>query len=219
MTPPSPVDRASALVARMNISERLMLLSGVWGLGWGPPSHPYVGNVPAIPRLGVPWLSLQDGPQGYRDGKYGHYPGPPGLPAGTATQWPSGLTVAATWDVQLAGEWGAAMGAEFRAKGANVQLGPGLNVARVPRGGRNFEYLSGEDPHLGAELVGPVIRGIQSNSVMATAKHWILNNQEDHRGNMSSNIDERTLQEIYLPPFTAAIAAGVGAIMCSYNKM
>ena len=196
-----------------------MLLSGVWGLGWGPPSHPYVGNVPAIPRLGVPWLSLQDGPQGYRDGKYGHYPGPPGLPAGTATQWPSGLTVAATWDVQLAGEWGAAMGAEFRAKGANVQLGPGLNVARVPRGGRNFEYLSGEDPHLGAELVGPVIRGIQSNSVMATAKHWILNNQEDHRGNMSSNIDERTLQEIYLPPFTAAIAAGVGAIMCSYNKM
>ena len=103
-------------------------------------------------RLGVPWLSLQDGPQGYRDGKYGHFAGAPG----TATQWPSGLTIAATWDRQLSAAWGAAMGAEFRRKGANCQLGPGLNLARVPRGGRNFEYMSGEDPYLGAELVGPV---------------------------------------------------------------
>ena len=76
-----------------------------------------------LPAAGVPWLSLQDGPQGYRDGPYGKFPGA----TGTATQWPSGLAVAATWDRSLAEEWGAAMGAEFRAKGANVQLGPGMN--------------------------------------------------------------------------------------------
>lgn len=106
------------------------------------------------------------------------------------------------------------MGDEFRAKGATVQLGPGLNVARVPRGGRNFEYMSGEDPYLGAALAGPTIRGIQSRGVIATAKHFLLNNQEDHRGNMSSNVDERTLRQIYLPPFEAAVEAGAGSLMC-----
>jgi len=138
---------------------------------------------------------------------------------GTSTQWPSGLTIAASWDRQLAEAWGKAMGKEFRDKGANVQLGPGLNVARVPGGGRNFEYMSGEDPLLGAQLASQTIRGIQSNGVIATAKHFILNNQEDQRGNMSSNIDERTLMEIYYPPFKAAIDAGVGSFMCGYNRI
>eukprot|EP01079_Euglenida_sp_SAG-EU17-18_P004094 gene4094-4429_t len=145
--PPSPGSRAAALVARMNMTEKMGLqVCGQWGLGWGPPEHPYVGNVAAVPRVGIPWISLQDGPQGYRDGAYGHYHGAPG----TSTQWPSGLTVAATFDPALAEQWGAAMGVEFATKGANVQLGPGLNVARVPRGGRNFEYMSGEDPFLGS---------------------------------------------------------------------
>ena len=200
-----PRAAARAVVERMNTTERYTLLSGVCGLGWCSPNHPYVGNVLPIPRLGVPWTSLQDGPQGFRDGKYGHYPGPSGLPVGTATQWPSSLTVGATWDPQLAGEWGAAMGAEWRVKGANVHLGPGLCVARVPHGGRNFEYISGEDPHLGAAMVGPLVKGVQSQGVIAVAKHFILNNQEDHRGNMSSNIDERSLMEIYMPPFAAAV--------------
>lgn len=212
---PSPAARARALVGQMNATEMMVLLNGIWGLGWGPPTHPYVGNVPAIPRLGIPWLSLQDGPQGYRDGRYGHYANSPG----TATQWPSGLAIAATWDPSLAGEWGTAMGTEFRRKGANVQLGPGLNVARVPWGGRNFEYLSGEDPRLGATMVRPVVEAIQRQGVIATAKHFLLNNQEDHRGNMSSNVDERTLVELYLPPFEAAVEAGVGAVMCGYNRI
>ena len=137
----SPSARARELVSRMNLTEKISMACGVDGLGWGPPEHPYVGNVPALPRVGIPWLSLQDGPQGYRDGKYGHYGGAPG----TSTQWPSGMTVAATFDAALAFEWGVAMGAEFKAKGANVQLGPGMNLARIPRGGRNFEYISGED--------------------------------------------------------------------------
>ena len=95
---------------------------------------------------------MNDGPQGFRDNAH----------LGSTTSWPSGLTVATTWDPVLAGTWGEAMGEEFRDKGSNVQLGPGLCVARVPRNGRNFEYLSGEDPKLGATLVGPVIKGIQS---------------------------------------------------------
>lgn len=119
----------------------------------------------------------------------------------------------------MAGLWGRAMGAEFKAKGANCQLGPGLNVARVPQGGRNFEYMSGEDPLLGSMLVGPAVQGIQSNGVIATAKHYILNNQEWCRGNMSADVDERTIMEIYHPPFEAAVKAGVGSIMCGYNRI
>ena len=98
---------------------------------------------------------MNDGPQGFRG------------TAGTSTQWPSGLTVAHSWDRQLFLEWGTAMGLEFSLKGANVQFGPGANLARIPNGGRSFEYLSGEDPFLGYTLVQPVVRGIQSQGVIA----------------------------------------------------
>ena len=107
------------------------------------------------------------------------------------------------------------MGKEFFDKGANVQLGPGMCITRVPRNGRNFEYISGEDPVLGAELVGPVIEGIQSQGVIANAKHWVQNNQETDRGDVDENVDERTQFELYYPPFEAAAAAGVGSVMCS----
>ena len=103
--------------------------------------------------------------------------------------------------------------------GANVQLGPGVCLARVPRNGRNFEYLSGEDPFLGYTLVQPVIKGIQNNSVVANAKHYINNNQETNRNSVSEVIDERTRVEMYQPVFAGAIEAGVGSIMCSYNKI
>ncbi|KAL3892687.1 MAG: hypothetical protein SGPRY_014887, partial [Prymnesium sp.] len=112
----------------------------------------------------------------------------------------------------------------------NVQLGPGVCLARVPLNGRNFEYISGEDPFLGATLVGPAVKGIQSQGVIANAKHWVDNNQETHRGWVSAQVDERTQFEMYYPPFEAAIKAGahlsllpcalrVGSIMCSYNKI
>ena len=136
-------------------------------------------------------------------------------PAGTSTAWPAALTVGATWDRSLARAWGAAMGKEFFDKGANVQLGPGMCITRVPRNGRNFEYISGEDPVLGAELVGPVIEGIQSQGVIANAKHWVQNNQETDRGDVDENVDERTQFELYYQPFEAAAAAGVGSVMCS----
>ena len=127
--------------------------------------------------------------------------------------------MAATWDVDSMKEWGIGMGKEFYAKGANVQLGPGMNVARVPRNGRNFEYLSGEDPFLGQVLVKPVIEGIQSQKVIANAKHYILNNQETNRMGVSAEVDERTRFEMYYPPFVGAIEAGVRNQSNSYLLM
>jgi beta-glucosidase len=111
------------------------------------------------------------------------------------------------------------MGAEFKAKGGHVQLGPGMNVQRVPTVGRAFEYLSGEDPVVGRELVPPMVRGIQSQKVLANAKHFIDNSQETNRTTVSENVDERTNFEMYYPPFQAAIDSDVASFMCSYNKI
>ncbi len=105
---------------------------------------------------------------------------------------------------------------EFFGKGANVQLGPGVNVARVPRNGRNFEYLSGEDPFLGYTLVQPAVQGIQSQGVIANAKHYVLNNQETNRVSVSDNADERTRFEMYYLPFLGAVEAGVGSFMVAF---
>lgn len=115
-----------------------------------------VGNIAGNTRLGIPQILMNDGPQGFRDNAH----------PGTTTQWPCGLAIATTWDPTAAADWGASMGKEFYQKGSNVQLGPGLCVARVPRNGRNFEYLSGEDPFLGYKMVGPLIQAIQSQGVM-----------------------------------------------------
>ena len=150
----SPRERAEALLAQMNTTEKLALFSGSCG------EMGYVGNVCSNARLGIPPLKMNDGPPGFRDDRH----------LGTTTAWPAALHVAATWCENATRAWGAAMGAEFRAKGANVQLGPGVCVARVPQNGRNFEYVSGEDPFLGYTLVQPLVEGIQSQKVVANAK-------------------------------------------------
>jgi len=208
-----PKKRAMALANKLSLDEKIAFLHG-------PPTGPccqcktaatcaYVGNVAPNTRLGIPPLNMNDGPQGFRDNQH----------KGSSTAWPSGLTMAASWDVDAMHEWGVGMGKEFFAKGANVQLGPGLCLARIPRNGRNFEYLSGEDPYLGYHLVQPVIGGIQSQTVIANAKHWVLNNQETNRGAVYEIADERTRFELYYPPFQGAIEANVGSVMCSYNKV
>jgi len=124
-----------------------------------------------------------------------------------------------TWDRDLCREFGEKMAIEFYNKGANVLLGPGLNLQRIPKNGRNFEYLSGADPYLGYVLVQDVVKGIQSQKVIANAKHWIENNQETNRDTVSANVDERTRFELYYQPFIGAIEADVGSFMCSYNKI
>ena len=189
--------RAIQIVANMTQDEKLSWLHG-HSVASQAGLKGYTGECPAIARLGIPALRLNDGPQGFRD-SHAH---------GTTTCWPSGLTVAATFDPAAANAWGAAIGREFKGKGANVALGPGMNVARVPQDGRNFEYISvpaarararnplvprtqrltlcislqGEDPALGAAMAAAAIRGIQGEGVIANAKHYILNNQETDRG-------------------------------------
>lgn len=129
------------------------------------------------------------------------------------------MTIAASFDTDAVYEYGAAMGREFWNKGANTQLGPGMNTARVDLNGRNFEYAAGEDPYLGYKLVQPLIKGIQDQNVIANAKHWVLNSQETFRTQISENANERTRFEIYYPPFEGAIEADVGSVMCSYNRI
>jgi beta-glucosidase len=148
-----------------------------------------------------------NGPQGFADG----------VKLGTATQWPSTINMAATFDADLALEWGTAMGEEFWGKGTNIQEGPGINIARIMRNGRSFEYISGEDPVLGTRLVAPIIEGIQKN-VMAIAKHYLQNNQETDRNGVNEVVDEVTMMELYGKPFDAAVQHAAG-VMCAYNRI
>jgi len=172
----------------------------------------YIGNIYGNERLGIPSINMHDGPQGFRvTATTG--------PEGSTTAWPSALSSAASWDTQLIYKWSAAMAYEFKMKGANVQLAPGIGIARVPTAGRNFEYLCGEDPYLGVILVKPAVEGIQSQGIIANAKHWVNNEIEDHRVLVSANVDERTRFELYYPPFDAAVRAGVHSVMCSYNRV
>jgi beta-glucosidase len=190
--------KVDALIERMSLEEKIQLLHGDFRRG-------FIGYVPAIPRLGIPELALTDGPAGVR-----HGPG---------TAFPAPVALAATWDRSLAHEYGAALGAETKAKGQNILLGPMVNIVRVPEGGRNFETF-GEDPYLAAEIASAEIRGIQSQGVMAEVKHYAANNQEKDRLQVSAEIDERTLREIYLPAFEAAVKEGkVGSVMAAYNKV
>jgi beta-glucosidase len=190
--------RVEALIARMTLEEKIQMLHGANRRG-------FIGYVPAIPRLGIPELALTDGPAGVR-----HGPG---------TAFPAPVALAATWDRSLAQEYGVALGTETKAKGQNILLGPMVNIVRVPEGGRNFETF-GEDPYLTAQIANREIRGIQSQGVMAEVKHYAANNQEKDRLQVSAEVDERTLREIYVPAFEAAVKeAKVGSVMAAYNKV
>jgi beta-glucosidase len=172
----------------------------------------YIGGINAmsirpIPRLDIPEIRMSDGPLGVRQDK-------------PSARYPAGIALAATWNRTLAREEGAAMGRDCRARGIHVLLAPGININRVPFCGRNFEYLSGEDPYLAAQMVVPFILGVQGEGVVATAKHFAANNQEYNRMNIDVIVGERALREIYLPGFEAAVRnAKVGAVMDAYNKL
>jgi len=195
----------------MTMQEKAKMMLGI---GWNSGTLEkwwYVGNTAAVDRLGVPPLKMQDSAGGFRT-----YWTPI---VGTVTCWPSLLSMAATFDVDIVHQFAVALGAEFAGKGANTILGPSINVHRVARNGRNFEYLSGEDPYLGARLTEQYVSGVQSQGVMAVMKHWVLNNQETNRNSESSVVDEKTLHELYYPPFEAGVEAGVSGVMCSYNQV
>jgi beta-glucosidase len=186
---------AQQVLQTLSLDDKIRIVHGMSGR--------YVGNVAAV--AGLPALTLQDGPAGVAqlDG---------------VTAFPAPITLAASWDRELVRRWGAAMAAEERGKGAMIQLGPMMNLVRSPAAGRNFESF-GEDPFLAAELVAADVSGMQSQKVVATAKHFVGNEQETNRDSGDSQIDERALHEIYYAPFAAAVNAGVGAVMCSYNRL
>lgn len=188
--------KARSLVDAMTLDEKIDYISGETSFSLRP-----------VERLGIPRIRLADGPQGIRN----H--------CEHSTLYPSGILLAATWNRDLARQYGESLGDDARARGVGILLGPGVNMYRSPLCGRNYEYM-GEDPYLTSEIAVDYINGVQSRGVIATIKHFAANNQEWNRHHASSDIDERTLQEIYFPSFRKAVKeAGVGAVMNSYNLL
>ncbi len=170
-----------------------------------------------VPRLGIPEVWCTDGPHGIRPEVFWDDWDQAGWTNDSCTAFPCLSNLAASWDRELAFLYGESVGAEARYRGKDVLLGPGVNITRTPLNGRNFEYM-GEDPFLAGQMVVPYVRGVQSNGVAACVKHFAVNNQELRRTATSSNVDDRTLYEIYLPAFEAAVKdGGAWAIMGSYN--
>ncbi|KDQ12136.1 glycoside hydrolase family 3 protein [Botryobasidium botryosum FD-172 SS1] len=192
--------QARSYLSQFTLEEKVNLTTGV---GWQG-GH-CVGNIPAIPRVNFPGLCLQDSPVGVRF-------------ADRVSVFPTGINTAATFDRELIRARGEAMGAEFRAKGVNIALGPMMNMGRVAQGGRNWEGF-GADPFLTGEAAYETIVGMQSQGIQACAKHYINNEQEHNRTLESSIVDDRFQHEIYTHPFLRSVAAGVASVMCSYKKV
>ncbi len=195
------------IIKQMTLEEKCYLFSGkdFW-------------QTRSLERLGVPNMTLSDGPHGIRKqaGEGDQLGLNPSLPA---TCYPTAATVANSWDPALGEEIGAHLGAEAASQGVGVVLGPGLNIKRSPFCGRNFEYFS-EDPYLAGKMAASYIRGIQKNGVSACPKHFAANSQELRRMASDSVMDERTLREIYLTGFEIAVKEGhAKSIMSSYNRI
>lgn len=171
-----------------------------------------------VPRLNIPDLKCDDGPLGIREEVLPGW-GSANLTTDSATFFPNGSALAATWNPDLLYRFGHDMGEEARARGKHIILAPAFNITRTPLNGRTYEYYS-EDPFLNAQLAVQAVRGIQSQHVAACVKHFAVNNQEVERGQVNVVIDERALREIYLPTFKASIAEGnAWTIMSAYNKI
>ena len=190
-----------ALVESMTLEEQVSLLAGA----------DFWTTVP-VERVGVPAIKVSDGPNGARGGG--------SLIGGvSAAAFPVGISLASTWNTPLVEEVGQALAEEALSKGARVLLGPTINIHRSPLNGRNFECYS-EDPYLSARLAVAYVRGLQSQGVGATVKHYVGNDSEFERNSISSDIGERALREIYLVPFEAAVKeGGAWALMSAYNKI
>ena len=162
---------------------------------------------PGVPRLGIPELWWSDGPHGVRaELNWGNWDYA-GWTNDSITAFPALTCLAATWNPGLAMDYGKALGEEALYRNKDVILGPGVNIYRTPMNGRNFEYL-GEDPLLASRMAVPYIRGVQSNGVAASVKHFALNNQEQDRMHIDVKCSDRALNEIYLPAFKAAVSDG-----------
>ncbi|MBC7668884.1 MAG: beta-glucosidase [Gemmatimonadaceae bacterium] len=213
--------RADLVVAQMTQDEKLTLVFGFFGSNQRKPQFTpspearmgSAGYIPGIPRLGVPALWETDAGVGVATQRE------TSDPYRERTSLPSGLATAATWNPEVAYKGGAMIGSEARSSGFNVQLAGGVNLAREPRNGRNFEY-GGEDPLLAGVIVGAQIRGIQSNNIISTIKHWALNAQETGRMTVSSNVADDAARASDFLAFEFAIEqSNPGSVMCAYNRI
>ena len=208
-----PERRAALLIQAMTLDEKLTLVHGaapcgdVWTDPCANPLKEYVGYFPPNPRLGIPAITMSDGRAAVENG------------ARDVTLFPVAVQVASSWDIDVMNQFGRALGQEQRIKGTSVMLGPTIDVVRVPEWGRIFETY-GEDPYFNAQMAVAEINGVQSQGPLADANMYLMMNQEKNReGGQNTLVDERTMQEIYIPPFAAAIQqAHVGTFMCAYVK-
>lgn len=194
-----------AILAGLTLEEKAALCTGASAWTTTP-----------VERLGLPALTVSDGPHGVR-----RVPEDDSMALGArpATCFPTASNTASSWNPELLREMGAAIADEAAALGVDVVLGPGVNIKRSPLCGRNFEYFS-EDPHLAGELATAYVEGMQARGVGASVKHFAVNNQETRRMSVSAELDERTLREIYLPAFEAVVTrAQPWTVMCSYNRI
>jgi beta-glucosidase len=205
----TPEERARAIVAKMTLDEKIDQLHGI-----RDDAKDLYRVVPAIPRLGIPELLLTNGPAGVSTGgsrNPDHQP--------LATALPAPIALAASFDLRQADAYGTLAGSETLNVGRNVLEGPTVGIARVPVNGRNFEGY-GEDPYLAAQMGVHQINGVQGTGVIANVKHYVGNDQESNRFGVNDDVDERTLREIYLPPFESAVKdAHAGSVMCAYPKV
>ena len=210
----TPAHRAALLLGALTLQERIGLLGGDEASGIGGAAGTHTGTSDGVPRVDLPTFYQTDGPIGVRSGK--------------ATALPGSIGLAASFDTGLARQAGALVGNEAKLKGNDLVYAPTVNILRTPLWGRAFESL-GEDPYLTSRMAVPYIRSLQRQGVIADVKHFAVNNQEGRRvGNetigsrytVDAEVGERTLREIYLPAFEAAVKdAGVGSVMCSYNRL
>jgi len=202
------IEKVEKLLSQLTLDEKISMLHGNSKF-----------TIAGVERLGIPEWKMSDGPHGVREEINPHDWEPAGWDNDFSTYLPVGTALAATWNRELVHEFGTVLGKEARARGKDIILGPGINIHRTPLCGRNFEYMS-EDPFLSALLSVPYIKGVQEQDVAACVKHFALNNQEYERFQINAIVDERTLHEIYLPGFKAAVKnAGVLTVMSAYNKV
>ena len=208
LDPNQPVDaRVDDLLSRMTLEEKVGLVHANSAF-----------STAGVPRLGIPERRFSDGPLGVRETLVGENYQPLGSGNEFSTAMPAGICLAATWDTNMAYAEGETIGEEARARHKDIMLGPAVNIYRTPLCGRNFEYF-GEDPVLAGQIAVGYIHGEQSQDVASCVKHFALNNQEHERVTINVEADERTLREIYLPAFKAAVQqGGVWCVMGSYNQ-
>lgn len=201
-------ERISGIISKMSLEEKIAMLHG---------KHYFTSE--GVPAQGIAEMNYADGPFGIREEMEPLSWNPLHWTTDSATFFPTGSALAATWSEEMAYIYGTGMAREARLRGKDMILGPAINIQRIPTGGRTYEYLS-EDPLLSSRISVQYTKGVQDNGVAVCVKHFALNNQETNRGSVNVIVSPRAMREIYLPPFEATVVEGNAfGVMAAYNKI